>query len=168
MIRSGLGRYRDDRYWIWVGVRDRHLRGFSLVARQQTSPIFTFLFHVLMLSSPVTLWRTWGLCYDASLIYCRCYGLLSRKLVYLWGCKQSFSHLYFDTSIFCLPGSVQVNFTRVQLNVLLLLKDAVNDGLQDLMKVQHPHSLPVHNTSHLQSIHSRLFYIYPTNTNYSE
>lgn len=40
-----------------------------------------------------------------------------------------------------LPGSVEVDLTRVQLNVLLLIEDAVDDGLQHFMQVQHAHCL---------------------------
>lgn len=40
-----------------------------------------------------------------------------------------------------LPRAVQVDLTWVQLNVLLLVKDAVDDGLQHLVQIQHANSL---------------------------
>lgn len=40
-----------------------------------------------------------------------------------------------------LPCAVQVNLTWVQLNVFLLIKDAVDHGLQHLMQIQHTNSL---------------------------
>lgn len=39
------------------------------------------------------------------------------------------------------PCSVQVDLTRVQLNVFLLIKDAVDDGLQHLVQIQHANGL---------------------------
>lgn len=39
------------RPWISLHVRDRHLRGLLAVAKQQPSPLFTFLFHFLTLMS---------------------------------------------------------------------------------------------------------------------
>lgn len=43
--------------------------------------------------------------------------------------------------MFVLPCAVQVNFTRVQLNVLLLIKDAIDDGFQHVMQIQHANRL---------------------------
>lgn len=40
-----------------------------------------------------------------------------------------------------LPCAVQVDLTWVQLNILLLIKDAVDDGLQHLVQIQHANSL---------------------------
>lgn len=40
-----------------------------------------------------------------------------------------------------LPHAVQVDLAWVQLNILLLVKDAVDDGLQHLMQIQHADSL---------------------------
>lgn len=39
------------------------------------------------------------------------------------------------------PCSVQVDLTRVQLNVFLLIEDAVDDGLQHLVQIQHADGL---------------------------
>lgn len=40
-----------------------------------------------------------------------------------------------------LPCAVQVDLTWVKFNVLFLIKDAVDDGLQHLMQIQHANSL---------------------------
>lgn len=39
------------------------------------------------------------------------------------------------------PCAVEVDLTRVQLNVLPLIEDAVDDGLQHLVQIQHANSL---------------------------
>ena len=52
-----------------------------------------------------------------------------------------------------LPRAVQVDLTRVQLDVLLLIKDAINDGLQHLMQIQHANSLPAKPYHMLRTAH---------------
>lgn len=53
---------------------------------------------------------------------------------------------------FHLPA-IQVDLTRVQLDILLFIKDAVDDGLQHLVQIWHANSLtakqppPKHHTS---------------------
>lgn len=39
------------------------------------------------------------------------------------------------------PCSVEVDLTRVQLNVFLVIEDAVDDGLQHLVQIQHANGL---------------------------
>lgn len=43
-------------------------------------------------------------------------------------------------AVTCLPA-IQVDLTRVQLDILLLIKDAVDDGLQHLVQIWHANSL---------------------------
>lgn len=45
-----------------------------------------------------------------------------------------------------LPCAVQVDLTWIQFNIFLLIKDAIDDGLQHLMKIQHANSLAVKQT----------------------
>lgn len=47
----------------------------------------------------------------------------------------------------CSPGAAQVHLARVQLHVLLLLEDAVNHRLQDLVQVGHAHELGAGSTT---------------------
>lgn len=82
----------------------------------------------------------------------QCYIFLSR-VRYRWSSSSPVvehlnTHTFTTTlvnlqliSVCVLPGAVQVDLTRVQLNVLPLIKDAVDDGFQHLMQIQHPDSL---------------------------
>lgn len=66
-----------------------------------------------------------------------------------------------------LPCAVQVDLTWVQLDVLLLFKDAVDDGLQHLVQIQHADSLTekqyvgdVSSASVLQGFFSKCVYLH--------
>lgn len=57
-----------------------------------------------------------------------------------------------------LPCAVQLDLTRVQLNVFLLIKDAVDDGLQHVMQIQHANSLTPKQYDILKTCHLHLCY----------
>lgn len=151
-------------WMISLHVRDRHLKGLTAVARQQPSPFLQLFFYFLTSVPSSQVWivkevgfrfyhlpilthRLWTTHVNLQPIVLNFYlRLKTRACEADLDCFQVWMRSWYcEINRLCfgsvLPCAVQVDLTWVQLNILLLIKDAVDDGLQHLMQIQHPNSL---------------------------
>lgn len=95
--------------------------------------------------------------HSAQLVIC---GLRHELIEHIWTAFQVSMQSQFCETTGCvlglLPCSVQVDLTWVQFNILLLIKDAVDDGLQHLMQIQHANSLTAKQCHMFQTLHLHL------------